>query len=128
MRKKLDSENLGIILLNAFMDEFFPKEESSVPDMFTLFHYNGLANSNVNGQVSFRVENRTCTITNECCLGTLPRRVGNTPGNRCKIDMRIESHADLPANKMAERRSKLVRQRNTFVELILYKMYIICIE
>lgn len=52
MRQKLDSENLGIILLNAFMDEFFPKEESSTPDMFPLYHYNGLAQSNVNGQVS----------------------------------------------------------------------------
>lgn len=53
MKKKLDSESLGIILLNAFMDEFFPKEESSTPDMFTLVHYNGLPQSNVNGQVSF---------------------------------------------------------------------------
>lgn len=52
MKKKLDSESLGIILLNAFMEEFFPKEESSTPDMFTLVHYNGLAQSNVNGQVS----------------------------------------------------------------------------
>lgn len=51
MKKKLDSENLGIILLHAFMDEFFPKEESSTPDMFTLIHYNGLAQSNVKGQV-----------------------------------------------------------------------------
>lgn len=51
MKKKLDSENLGIILLNAFMDEFFPKEESSIPDMFQLIHYNGLARSNVNKEV-----------------------------------------------------------------------------
>lgn len=51
MKKKLDGENLGIILLHAFMDEFFPKEESSTPDMFTLTHYNGLAQSNVKGQV-----------------------------------------------------------------------------
>lgn len=51
MKKKLDSESLGIILLNAFMDEFFPKEESSTPDMFTLTHYNGLPQSNVSGQV-----------------------------------------------------------------------------
>lgn len=52
MRRKLDSENLGIILLNAFMDEFFPKEESSTPDLFNLYHYNGLAQSNTGGQVS----------------------------------------------------------------------------
>ncbi|KAK5638082.1 hypothetical protein RI129_012377 [Pyrocoelia pectoralis] len=53
MTKKLDSENLGIILLNEFMDEFFPKEESSVPDMFQLIHYNGLARSNVSKQVQY---------------------------------------------------------------------------
>lgn len=52
MKKKLDSECLGIILLSAFMDEFFPKEESSTPDLFTLYHYNGLAQSHDNGQVS----------------------------------------------------------------------------
>ncbi|XP_028141463.1 ubiquitin carboxyl-terminal hydrolase MINDY-3 homolog [Diabrotica virgifera virgifera] len=55
MKKKLDNENLGIILLNAFMDEFFPKEESSTPDMFTLVHYNGLARSNVNSQVHYHI-------------------------------------------------------------------------
>ncbi|XP_071057232.1 ubiquitin carboxyl-terminal hydrolase MINDY-3 homolog isoform X2 [Onthophagus taurus] len=55
MRKKLDSENLGIILLNAFMEEFFPTEESSVPDMFQLIHYNGLPISNVDGQVKYHV-------------------------------------------------------------------------
>lgn len=55
MKKKLDSESLGIILLNAFMDEFFPKEESSTPDMFTLVHYNGLAQSNINGQVQYHI-------------------------------------------------------------------------
>ncbi|KAF5275126.1 hypothetical protein FQA39_LY18684 [Lamprigera yunnana] len=53
MTKKLDSENLGIILLNEFMDEFFPKEESSTPDMFQLIHYNGLARSNVKKQVQY---------------------------------------------------------------------------
>ncbi|XP_066144099.1 ubiquitin carboxyl-terminal hydrolase MINDY-3 homolog [Euwallacea fornicatus] len=55
MKKKLDSESLGIILLNAFMEEFFPKEESSTPDMFTMVHYNGLAQSNVNGQVQYHI-------------------------------------------------------------------------
>ncbi|XP_050299824.1 ubiquitin carboxyl-terminal hydrolase MINDY-3 homolog isoform X2 [Anthonomus grandis grandis] len=55
MKKKLDSEGLGIILLNAFMDEFFPKEESSTPDMFTLVHYNGLPQSNINGQVQYHI-------------------------------------------------------------------------
>lgn len=51
MKRKLDPENLGIILLNAFMEEFFPKEDNPMPDLFTLVHYNGLAQSNLNGQV-----------------------------------------------------------------------------
>ncbi|KAK9874372.1 hypothetical protein WA026_002719 [Henosepilachna vigintioctopunctata] len=55
MRKKLDTENLGIILLNAFMEEFFPKEESSIPDMFTLIHYNGLPRSNIKGEVKYHI-------------------------------------------------------------------------
>ncbi|XP_030036156.1 ubiquitin carboxyl-terminal hydrolase MINDY-3 homolog [Manduca sexta] len=54
MRRKLDSENLGIILLSAFMDEFFPGCERGAPDTFTLHHYNGLARSNPGGQVVFR--------------------------------------------------------------------------
>ncbi|XP_017772432.1 PREDICTED: protein FAM188A homolog isoform X1 [Nicrophorus vespilloides] len=54
MKKKLDSEHLGIILLNAFMDEFFPKEESSTPDTFQLMHYNGLGQSNYDGNVIYR--------------------------------------------------------------------------
>ncbi|XP_060534262.1 ubiquitin carboxyl-terminal hydrolase MINDY-3 homolog [Cylas formicarius] len=55
MKKKLDSESLGIILLNAFMEEFFPREEWSTPDLFTLVHYNGLAQSNINGQVQYHI-------------------------------------------------------------------------
>lgn len=52
MRKRLDPENLGIILLNAFMDEFFPEEKRSVPDTFDLLHYNGIPGSNYGNQVS----------------------------------------------------------------------------
>lgn len=52
MRKKLDPENLGIILLNEFMEEFFQREESSTPDTFTLYHYNGLTRSNIDGKVN----------------------------------------------------------------------------
>lgn len=54
MRKKLDAENLGIILLNAFMDEFFSGQQRSTPDTFSLLHYNGLARSNVEGCVAYR--------------------------------------------------------------------------
>lgn len=52
MKKKLDSENLGIILLPAFMDEFFPEETVNIPDTFTLYHYNGLIRSCPNKKVN----------------------------------------------------------------------------
>lgn len=51
MSKKLDPEGLGIILLNAFMDEFFPEEKRSVPDTFDLLHYNGIPRSNADDNV-----------------------------------------------------------------------------
>lgn len=51
MSKKLDPEGLGIILLNAFMDEFFPEEKRSTPDTFDLLHYNGIPKSNADDKV-----------------------------------------------------------------------------
>lgn len=45
MKNKLDSENLGIILLSNFMEEFFPNERSSLPEKFIVYHYNGLKRS-----------------------------------------------------------------------------------
>ncbi|KAJ4440013.1 hypothetical protein ANN_08144, partial [Periplaneta americana] len=57
MTKKLDAENLGIILLNAFMEEFFPEEKQSTPDTFTLFHYNGLPRSCPDGRVVYQEGN-----------------------------------------------------------------------
>ncbi|GAB0088985.1 Ubiquitin carboxyl-terminal hydrolase MINDY-3 homolog [Sergentomyia squamirostris] len=53
MRSKLDPENLGIILLNAFMDEFFPQEKRSMPDTFVLWHYNGIPGSNYGNKVKY---------------------------------------------------------------------------
>ncbi|XP_017107446.2 ubiquitin carboxyl-terminal hydrolase MINDY-3 homolog isoform X2 [Drosophila bipectinata] len=53
MQKRLDPENLGIILLNAFMDEFFPLERRSTPDTFELLHYNGIPGSNENNKVRY---------------------------------------------------------------------------
>ncbi|XP_065074961.1 ubiquitin carboxyl-terminal hydrolase MINDY-3 homolog [Ochlerotatus camptorhynchus] len=53
MRKKLDPESLGIILLNDFMNEFFPTEKKSVPDTFDLLHYNGIPNSNCENRVRY---------------------------------------------------------------------------
>nr|XP_016937253.1 ubiquitin carboxyl-terminal hydrolase MINDY-3 homolog [Drosophila suzukii] len=53
MQKRLDPENLGIILLNAFMDEFFPLERRSTPDTFELMHYNGIPGSNESNRVRY---------------------------------------------------------------------------
>ncbi|KAH8400405.1 hypothetical protein KR215_011363, partial [Drosophila sulfurigaster] len=53
MQKRLDPENLGIILLNAFMDEFYPQERRSTPDTFELMHYNGIPGSNDNNKVRY---------------------------------------------------------------------------
>ncbi|XP_033325335.1 ubiquitin carboxyl-terminal hydrolase MINDY-3 homolog isoform X2 [Megalopta genalis] len=54
MKKKLDSENLGIILRSTFMDEFFPEESQNCPDIFPLYHYNGLRRSNEESKVIYR--------------------------------------------------------------------------
>lgn len=53
MRKKLDPESLGIILLAGFMDEFFPDEKRSMPDTFDLLHYNGIPGSNSGAKVKY---------------------------------------------------------------------------
>lgn len=52
MQRRLDPEGLGIILLNAFMDEFFPLEKRSTPDTFDLMHYNGIPGSNDGNKVN----------------------------------------------------------------------------
>lgn len=52
MRRKLDPEALGIILLSAFMDEFYSDEKQTTPDVFSLYHYNGLPHSCPDGRVS----------------------------------------------------------------------------
>ncbi|XP_037810066.1 ubiquitin carboxyl-terminal hydrolase MINDY-3 homolog [Lucilia sericata] len=53
MQRRLDPEGLGIILLNAFMDEFFPLEKRSTPDTFDLMHYNGIPGSNEGNKVQY---------------------------------------------------------------------------
>ncbi|XP_005175397.3 ubiquitin carboxyl-terminal hydrolase MINDY-3 homolog [Musca domestica] len=53
MQRRLDPEGLGIILLNAFMDEFFPQEKRSTPDTFDLMHYNGIPGSNEGNRVRY---------------------------------------------------------------------------
>ncbi len=52
MLDKLDPENLGIVTLASFMEEFFPSDAE--PDnllSFPLCHYNGLARSNPGNKV-----------------------------------------------------------------------------
>jgi len=53
MEERLDPEGLGVVLLHAFMEEFYPNETNSTPDVFTLWHYNGLSCSNPNAKVEY---------------------------------------------------------------------------
>uniref|UniRef100_A0A1B6DPN6 Ubiquitin carboxyl-terminal hydrolase MINDY n=1 Tax=Clastoptera arizonana TaxID=38151 RepID=A0A1B6DPN6_9HEMI len=68
IKKKLDSDNLGIILLSAFMDEFFPEEKHLVPDTFNLFHYNGLARSCPNNKVVYQEGSAVLLECNMKCV------------------------------------------------------------
>ncbi|XP_011882739.1 PREDICTED: protein FAM188A homolog [Vollenhovia emeryi] len=73
MRKKLDGENLGIILLASFMDEFFPEEPRMCPDMFVLYHYNGLQRSNPENRVKYHKGQAVlleCTV--KCIMDSNP--------------------------------------------------------
>ena len=55
MKGKLDSEDLGIITMNCFMEEFYPGESSNAsPTEFDLYHYNGLSRSCKDGKVRSR--------------------------------------------------------------------------
>ncbi|XP_059119582.1 ubiquitin carboxyl-terminal hydrolase MINDY-3 isoform X3 [Peromyscus eremicus] len=53
IKNKLDPEGLGIILLGPFLQEFFPEQGSSGPESFTVYHYNGLKQSNYNEKVMY---------------------------------------------------------------------------
>ncbi|KAK0054300.1 protein FAM188A [Biomphalaria pfeifferi] len=53
MREKMDSEHLGIITRNSFMEEFFPEEPPEQPRSFHLYHYNGIPHSCPDGKVTF---------------------------------------------------------------------------
>ncbi|PIK51888.1 hypothetical protein BSL78_11230, partial [Apostichopus japonicus] len=53
MKQKLDPDETAIILQNTFMDEFFPDEPVRItPELFEVFHYNGLKRSCTDGKVS----------------------------------------------------------------------------
>ncbi|XP_008321570.1 ubiquitin carboxyl-terminal hydrolase MINDY-3 isoform X1 [Cynoglossus semilaevis] len=60
VKSKLDPENLGIILLGPFLLEFFPNQDSGIPDSFPVYHYNGLKQSNHNERVRHSLIFRIC--------------------------------------------------------------------
>lgn len=68
MKRKLDPETLGVILLNDFMDEFFPNEKFGGPDTFTLFHYNGLPRSSSTRKVKYQEGNAILLESDLRCL------------------------------------------------------------
>ncbi|KAG4065491.1 hypothetical protein HA402_009052 [Bradysia odoriphaga] len=94
MSSKLDPESLGIILMNAFMDEFFPDEARSMPDTFNIMHYNGLPGSNFSQKVKYNIGSAIllesdlksmCSVSNPMltCLQTKwPNIEVNWNGNR----------------------------------------------
>ncbi|XP_069504508.1 ubiquitin carboxyl-terminal hydrolase MINDY-3 isoform X2 [Ambystoma mexicanum] len=53
MKTKLDPEGLGIVLLAPFLQEFFPEQDLKAPESFTVYHYNGLKQSNFNEKVMY---------------------------------------------------------------------------
>ncbi|XP_056665677.1 ubiquitin carboxyl-terminal hydrolase MINDY-3-like [Monodelphis domestica] len=78
MKNKLDPERLGIILLGPFLQEFFPEQDSSIPESFTVYHYNGLKQSNFNEKVMY-VEGTAVVMGFEDPL----LQTDDTPVKRC---------------------------------------------
>uniref|UniRef100_A0A9J7WU81 Ubiquitin carboxyl-terminal hydrolase MINDY n=1 Tax=Cyprinus carpio carpio TaxID=630221 RepID=A0A9J7WU81_CYPCA len=78
MKSKLDPEGLGIILLGQFLQEFFPNQDSVIPDSFPVYHYNGLKQSNHNEKVSY-VEGTALIMGFEDPMV----RTDDTPVKRC---------------------------------------------
>ncbi|CAB1427722.1 unnamed protein product [Pleuronectes platessa] len=78
VKTKLDPESLGIILLGPFLLEFFPHQDSGIPDSFPVYHYNGLKQSNHNERVEY-VEGTTLVLGFEDPMV----RTDDTPVKRC---------------------------------------------
>lgn len=57
MKKRLDPEQLGIVLQNDFMQEFYSNERFTRPDTFVLYHYNGLHIPTSNRNVTYHKGN-----------------------------------------------------------------------
>ncbi|KAG9342831.1 hypothetical protein JZ751_015703 [Albula glossodonta] len=78
MKSKLDPEGLGIVLLGPFLLEFFPDQDSGIPDSFPVYHYNGLKQSNHNEKVMY-VEGTALVLGFEDPMV----RTDDTPIKRC---------------------------------------------
>ncbi|KAF3691874.1 Ubiquitin carboxyl-terminal hydrolase MINDY-3 [Channa argus] len=78
VKGKLDPESLGIILLGPFLLEFFPDQDSGIPDSFPIYHYNGLKQSNHNERVEY-VEGTALVLGFEDPMV----RTDDTPVKRC---------------------------------------------
>ncbi|CAL8361695.1 unnamed protein product [Arctogadus glacialis] len=78
MKSKLDPESLGIILLGPFLLEFFPEQDSGIPDSFPVYHYNGLKQSNHSERVEY-VEGTALVLGFEDPMV----RSDDTPVKRC---------------------------------------------
>uniref|UniRef100_A0A3Q3JE91 Ubiquitin carboxyl-terminal hydrolase MINDY n=2 Tax=Monopterus albus TaxID=43700 RepID=A0A3Q3JE91_MONAL len=78
VKSKLDPESLGIILLGPFLLEFFPDQDSGIPDSFPIYHYNGLKQSNYNERVEY-VEGTALVLGFEDPMV----RTDDTPVKRC---------------------------------------------
>ncbi|KAI3360994.1 hypothetical protein L3Q82_013195, partial [Scortum barcoo] len=78
VKTKLDPESLGIILLGPFLLEFFPDQDSGIPDSFPIYHYNGLKQSNHNERVEY-VEGTALVLGFEDPMV----RTDDTPVKRC---------------------------------------------
>uniref|UniRef100_A0A8C5C9V2 Ubiquitin carboxyl-terminal hydrolase MINDY n=1 Tax=Gadus morhua TaxID=8049 RepID=A0A8C5C9V2_GADMO len=78
MKSKLDPESLGIILLGPFLLEFFPEQDSGIPDSFPVYHYNGLKQSNHSERVEY-VEGTALVLGFEDPMV----RTDDTPVKRC---------------------------------------------
>uniref|UniRef100_A0AAQ4NNL8 Ubiquitin carboxyl-terminal hydrolase MINDY n=1 Tax=Gasterosteus aculeatus aculeatus TaxID=481459 RepID=A0AAQ4NNL8_GASAC len=72
VKSKLDPENLGIILLGPFLLEFFPDQDSGIPDSFPVYHYNGLKQSNHNERVRHSFTCMLLIVTDGDSLSPLP--------------------------------------------------------
>uniref|UniRef100_A0A3B4AEC5 Ubiquitin carboxyl-terminal hydrolase MINDY n=1 Tax=Periophthalmus magnuspinnatus TaxID=409849 RepID=A0A3B4AEC5_9GOBI len=78
VKTKLDPESLGVILLGPFLLEFFPDQDSGIPDSFPVYHYNGLKQSNHNERVEY-VEGTAVVLGFEDPMV----RTDDTPVKRC---------------------------------------------